>query len=116
MASRLGGGRGYLIIDHTDSPGISEEMAPAVRSFGSPVVGAGAVLELDTWTCSHCNRIVLRNPDRVRPREVCRKCMAVVCDSCSLWCEPFAKLADAIADGKFHALPSSPLLVPGKPL
>jgi hypothetical protein len=91
-------------------------MAPQIEAAGGVPVAGGDAVEMDTWTCAHCNRIVLRNPNRTRPREVCRKCMKVVCDEHSLWCEPFAALADAISDGKFHALPSSPLLVPGKPL
>lgn len=116
MASRLGGGRGYLFVDHRNSPGIPDTLAPQVAALGGVVVPGDTVFETDTWTCSHCNAIVVKNPNRTRPREVCRKCMAVVCDKCVLWCEPFAALADAITDGKFHKLPSSPLLVPGKPL
>ena len=100
MASRLGGGRGYLVIDHRNSPGTRE-------------VPGGTQLERDTWTCSHCGAIVIKNPDRTRPREVCRKCMAVVCDKCVLWCEPFQALADAVADGKFYKLAGSSLIVPG---
>ena len=114
--SKIGDHKGYLIIDHRNSPGIPESMAPQVAALGGVPVPGNTVAELDTWTCAHCNAIVLKNPDRTREREVCRKCMKVVCDNHNLWCEPFAALADAISDGKFHALPSSPLLIPGKPL
>jgi hypothetical protein len=111
--SRLGGGRGYLTIDHRNSPGIPDSMAPQVAAMGGLPVPGGVQLELDTWTCAHCNAIVVKRPGRTRPREVCRKCMAVVCDSCVLWCEPFTKIAEAIVEGKYHNL-NSPLLVPGK--
>lgn len=111
--SRLGGGRGYLSVDHRNSPGIPPELAPRVRAMGGIPVPGGVELELDTWTCSHCNAIVLKNPDRTRPREVCRKCMAVVCDKCVLWCEPFVKVAEAILEGRVHTVSGSRLLLPG---
>ncbi len=76
-----------------------------------PVPG-NTLAELDTWTCAHCNAIVLKNPDRTKPREVCRKCMKVVCDNHALWCEPFEKLADALLDGKLYKAANSPLLLP----
>lgn len=114
VTSRIGGRNGWLIIDHRNSPGIPESMAPQVAAAGGIPVAGNTVLELDTWTCAHCSAIVLKNPDRVRPREVCRKCMSVVCDKCILWCEPFAKVAEAIVEGKLHKVANSPLLVPGK--
>ncbi len=116
LTSKIGGHNGYLIIDHRNSPGIPDDLIPQVAALGGVPVPGGQVGEVDTWTCAHCNAIVLKRPERTRPREVCRKCMKVVCDNHNLWCEPFAQLADAISDGKFHNLPSSPLLVPGKPL
>ena len=116
MTSRLGSGRGYLLVDHSDSPGIPDWMAPKIAATGGIVVPANTKLETDTWTCAHCNAIVVKNPQRLRPREVCRNCMQVVCDEHSLWCEPYEKLAEAIAAGQFHKLPSSPLIIPGHPL
>ena len=115
-STRIGGHNGYLIIDHRNSPGIPEAMAPQVAALGGIPVPGNTAVEVDTWTCAHCHAIVLKRPERTREREVCRKCMKVVCDNHNLWCEPFEQLADAIQDGKFHALPTSPLLVPGKPL
>jgi hypothetical protein len=110
--SRIGAHTGYLYIDHRNSPGIPEELAPQVAAAGGVPVPGNVMLELDTWVCAHCGAVVLKNPDRTRPREVCRKCMKVVCDNHNLWCEPFQALADAIDDGKWDKLPSSPLLVP----
>jgi hypothetical protein len=111
--TKLSSHTGWLMIDHTNSPGIPAEMAPQVAAAGGVPVPGNTLRELDTWTCRHCQAIVLRNPDRTRPREVCRKCMAVVCDKCSLWCEPFEKVAEAIVDGKYQQLrDDNPLLVP----
>lgn len=113
--SKLGGHQGWLIIDHSDSPGIPESMAAQVEAQGGIAVPGDTTVEVDTWTCAHCNAVVLKNPDRTRPREVCRKCMKVVCDNHNLFCEPFVALMDAVNDGKWNALPSSPLLVPSRP-
>ena len=110
--TKIGAHTGWLMIDHSNSPGIPDSMAPQIAAAGGVPVPGHTMAELDTWTCRHCNRIVLKNPDRTRPREVCRKCMAVVCDKCILWCEPFEKVAEAIVDGKYHTVADSPLLVP----
>ncbi len=111
--SKLGGHLGYLTIDHRNSPGIPDEMAPQIEAMGGVPVPGNVLAELDTYTCAHCNAIVLKRPERTRPREVCRKCMRVVCDGpCALWCEPFEKLADALLDGKLHLAANSPLLLP----
>lgn len=67
---------GYLLIDHR-CPG-------------------GGVFESATVTCCHCSTIVVLNPDRLRPRNHCRKCDAYVCDKpeCSFACVPMAKVLD----------------------
>lgn len=110
--SRIGTHTGWLVIDHRNSPGIPDDLAPQVAAAGGVPVPGGVEVELDTWTCAHCGQVVLKNPDRTRPREVCRKCMKVVCDNHSLWCEPFEKLVDALLDGKLHKAANSPLLLP----
>ena len=48
------------------------------------------VRELPTFTCIHCNRVVVMNPARRRGRNACRKCMARTCDAppCVLECDP----------------------------
>ena len=87
--------RGYVLIDHSNSPGVSAE---AVRRSGisAPAVGAGQMFESATMTCAHCNAIVILNPDRSRPRGFCRKCAHYVCDSpfCNSECRPFKRLLD----------------------
>lgn len=91
----LGSHTGYLVIDHSNSPGVSEEF---VRASGRdvPFAAEGQVFEADTFTCPHCQGIVLKNPLREKPRNICRKCMKVTCDnpSCNLECVPIAKVFD----------------------
>lgn len=71
---------GCLIIDHTDSPGI--EAGLFVRG---PVVGKGERYVSATSTCMHCQRIVILNPLRTRPRNWCQKCGDFICDECALY-------------------------------
>ena len=69
------GGRGTLIIE--------QESVNADIKAGR--------LELPTMTCAHCNRVVVLNPQRTRPRNWCMKCDAYVCDLqfCITDCNPF---------------------------
>ena len=53
--SRIGNHNGYLIIDHRNSPGIPESMAPQVAAQGGIPVPGNTAVEVDTWTCAHCN-------------------------------------------------------------
>lgn len=95
MISALSGHTGYLLIDHRNSPGVSQEMIVA-SGKDVPTAKAGTIFEADTYVCSHCNAIIIKNPLRVRPREVCRKCMRVVCDSpgCAIECVPFERVLE----------------------
>jgi hypothetical protein len=81
---------GYLLIDHSNSPGVPPDMVRAA-GFPAPAVGPGQRYESPTFTCAHCNRPVIMNPQRSRPRGYCRKCNADVCDSpsCNAECNPF---------------------------
>lgn len=65
----------------------------------------GSVQEHDTYTCAHCNTIVV-----VQPREVpggwCRMCSRMVCDRCADGgCSPFEKKLEA-QEARYHALRS----------
>jgi hypothetical protein len=73
---------GYLEIDHRDSPGLTEAQALAARV---PYLAfkAGSKFQSATITCSHCQRIVVLNPLRIRDRHYCGKCDKYICD----WCE-----------------------------
>lgn len=93
---------GYLLIDHTDSPGISAEQAASVRS--EVVVPKGKKLETPTYNCSHCERLVIMRPDRSKIRGYCRKCDRYLCDDCTLVakvtgeCSSFKRFTDRYLD------------------
>ena len=53
---------GYLLVDH--------------RAFN------GTMQEMATLTCSHCNVVMVKNPQRVRERAYCPKCDHYLCDAC----------------------------------
>jgi hypothetical protein len=70
---------GYMVIDHSASPGIPD--AVAVASGLPPGAGHG-VFETATFTCSHCQAVVVKHPFRERARGYCRKCDHYICDVC----------------------------------
>ena len=84
---------GELVIDNTNSPGVPMSI---IRATGLDVPFAlpGKKLEVPFYMCAHCNGMVIKNPDRTRPREICFKCFAPVCDGCKALdtCTPFKKL------------------------
>ena len=70
---------GYLLIDHRNSPGLTEEQTHAA---GLPPGAGQGLFEAPTSTCSHCQAIVVLNPDRKRERAYCAKCGRYLCDNC----------------------------------
>lgn len=111
----LGSHAGYLQIDHRDSPGLSAE--DVARMPGALVAPAGTLLERDVKQCSHCQRAVVLNPDRVRQRAVCPKCHHYICDTCDVarvasggQCVPFLAVLDRAAEitEKFLGQPDHP--------
>ena len=93
---------GYLLIDHSDSPGVTAEFVQR----RAPVVGAGQKYESGTITCLHCNAIVILNPMRTRPRGFCRRCDGYVCDNpwCNSECRPFKQLLDLEQERAFKEM------------
>lgn len=73
--------QGYLLIDHTFSPGVTPEMLHAA-GIDAPAVGADKKGEFSTYTCSHCCAVVIINPLRRRDRAYCAKCDHNICDGC----------------------------------
>ena len=69
------------MIADNGGPCLTEEQA---RLVGVPMDYAHrSVVEMDTLHCRHCGGVVIKNPDRVRPRGHCMKCQWFVCDPCS---------------------------------
>lgn len=62
----------------------------------------GGNFEAATYTCTHCQRVVVLNPDRKRERYKCRGCNHLICDDCAVArtagapCRTFAQLADEV--------------------
>lgn len=73
---------GYLIIDHSASPGIPEDIARQLH-LDPRAVAEGRVMEAGTMTCAHCKCTVFKNPLRTRERGFCAKCYHYVCDICA---------------------------------
>ncbi len=63
-------GLGYLELDHRATP--AELPAGVPKHF-----------EADTYTCSHCQSVVIMNPTRRRERYKCNGCGHHVCDACA---------------------------------
>lgn len=88
---------GYLLIDNRNGPGVQPEI---VASVGLPLSAGQGLFEAPTITCSHCQTVVVINPNRTRERAYCQKCDHYVCDLCGLTltqtgvCKPFEKLAN----------------------
>ncbi len=76
---------GYLMIDHKNSPGLSDELLHNVATRTSaPELPAGAgrgMFEAPTITCSHCQKGIVINPLRNRDRSYCSKCDHYICDN-----------------------------------
>ena len=72
---------GWVMIDHSASPGIPAEVA---RKIGMPpeLVAEGKKLEAHTLSCRHCGGHVVLNPLRTRERGYCRTCDHYICDAC----------------------------------
>ena len=70
---------GYLLIDHRCSPGVSDELMKAAGLWEGAGVGKQ---ESATFTCAHCEAVVVLNPKRTRERGFCPKCTHYVCDPC----------------------------------
>ena len=64
-------GLGYYMVDHR------------ACEIGIPAAGGGYLFEADTYTCRHCERVVVLNPDRKRERYKCHGCNHHICDNCA---------------------------------
>lgn len=88
---------------------------------GIPGAGISRFMETSTLTCSHCASAYVKNPDRIRPREFCRKCDRYICDNCgAVAAKPdyihrsFAELADLVRNGNVSIVggsASEPILI-----
>lgn len=99
---------GYLFLDHRDSPGLNDE---TMLRAGMPVGAGHGVFEAPTFTCSHCTRVVIMNPNRRRDRAYCSKCDRYICDDCgaamavSGVCKPFRQIVEEVQEAASKGLP-----------
>jgi hypothetical protein len=73
----------YVLIDHRNSPGISQEFVHKNR-LDAPAVGSGQVFESAIVVCHCCGGDIILNPNRSRQREWCMVHDAYLCDRCAL--------------------------------
>lgn len=112
---------GYLLIDHSNSPGVPDDL---LRASGLPgmIEGQGAPVKFEapTITCSHCEQVLVVNPNRTRARGYCTGCDHYICDVCTYArevrreaCAHIARLTEAIQEaGLKAAAPTSTLWLP----
>lgn len=110
---------GSILIDHRNSPGISEEFIRANKldeKFGAFAVGSGKTVETAITVCHCCQRDVYHTPTRKRERGWCRKHDAYLCDDCNaaiangMDCIPFSTRMEAYAESVIRGRPLNILL------
>lgn len=107
---------GYLLIDNRVSEGVSDQMAV---TNGLPVGAGRGLFEAATYTCNHCEAIVVIEPKRTRERGYCRGCDHMICDSCAFIrsqtheCVTMQRLIDQkLSEVEKQTSQSSPILLP----
>jgi NAD-dependent SIR2 family protein deacetylase len=78
--------------------------------------------EFSTLRCWHCSAAYIKNPNRIRPREFCRKCNNYICDHCGAAAakpdyvhRSFDELTDLVRNGTVSIVggtASEPILIP----
>ena len=98
-------GLGYLEVDQ--------------RNAESPLPpGTQRHFEADTYTCSHCQRVVVMNPLRKRERYKCKGCAHHICDDCAAAisqggsCRTFAQIVEEELERVARQPFSSPIVLP----
>lgn len=102
---------GYFLMDHRNSPGVPDEI---VVAQGLDPCAGKRVFESATFTCSHCEAVIVKNPNRSRERAWCKKCDHYICDGCGAElhktgiCYPFKAMVEDLrnAHAQTGQLPS----------
>ena len=69
-----------MFIDNRTSPGVKD--AATLAQLGYPTGAGHGLFEAATYTCSHCNAVVVLEPKRTRARGFCLGCGQHICDGC----------------------------------
>ncbi len=94
---------GELYLDHRFTPGLTD-----VETTGLPPGAGQGLFEAPTYTCSHCQTVVIINPDRQRDRAWCSKCDHYICDPCgailakTMQCRTLKQVFDELNDKVNH--------------
>ena len=72
---------GYLMIDNRAGPGLPEGMERLLGLAPGEFDRKG-LFEAATYTCPHCQAVVVIEPKRTRERAFCASCDRRVCDDC----------------------------------
>lgn len=101
MSKPLAATEGYLMIDN--------------RAEGSIPPGSRSALEeYAVYTCSHCQSMVVKHPQRQRERVVCTGCGKVICDACGALraqgakCVTFNQIIAEVQERAVRGLPPDP--------
>lgn len=102
---------GYLMVDHSASSGLPEDVALA-SGYDPSLCREGKKFETDTLTCAHCKVVVVKNPLRIRARADCPKCgHHYICDICDYRTTladyshlPYDKFVDLTLEGQLGTL------------
>lgn len=110
---------GYLLIDNRSGPGFTDLVGQAANL--PPGAGRGT-FEAPTYTCSHCQTVVVLNPNRQRERAYCPKCDHYVCDGCGTiralnggQCKTFKQVIEEVMESAEMGKPVLQVWTPGQP-
>lgn len=110
---------GYLLIDNRAGAGFTDEVGQVANL--PPGAGRG-LFEAPTYTCSHCQTVVILNPMRNRERAYCPKCDHYICDVCGTaraanggQCKTFKQVIEEVQEAADVGRPVQPLWLPGQP-
>lgn len=87
------------MLDHRHSAPVPDSI---VTSVGLPSGAGRGLFEAPSFTCRHCQRVVVMNPNRTRERHYCRGCDHLICDDCAaikaatMQCRTFDQLVDEL--------------------
>lgn len=101
---------GYLLIDHSESPGLSDR-AMAFNGKNLPSGAGRGALERGIVQCGHCSFGMMVTPLEAVDLCYCRKCDRYICDDCKLAqvmtgdCRSIDKIIDQAQEAAFRGLP-----------
>ena len=103
---------GYLQIDNRASFGVTDETNRAL-GLDLPVGCGHGMFEAATYTCSHCQSVVVIEPRRTRERAYCSGCDHYICDGCGVQraidfkCRTWNQLLDEVDEKTVRGIQSS---------